>query len=96
MCGRICATESRFSGDFRENDRVISAFFPVPFKYPDNLGFVYAQIAIANVPQTRRKRPTSAFFDSFSLNTKYEKPIDIRILNLSIGTTTLTMPFCIA
>ena len=57
---------------------------------------VYAQIAIANVPQTRMKRPTSAFFDSFSLNTKYEKPMDIRILNLSIGTTTLTMPFCIA
>lgn len=38
----------------------------------------------------------SLAFVSFSLNTKYEKPIDIKILSLSIGTTTLTMPFCIA
>ena len=91
MCDRI-SFFGRFSIE-RPGDK---CFFSVPFKYPDNPGFVYAQIAIANVPQTKRKRPTSAFFDSFSLNTKYEKHMDIRILNLSIGTTTLTMPFCIA
>lgn len=32
-----------------------------------------------SVPQTISKRPASDFFVSFSLNTKYEKTIDIRI-----------------
>ena len=39
-------------------------------------------------------RPIDDFTESFSLNTMYEKAIVTNMLNLSIGTTTLTGPVC--
>ena len=49
-----------------------------------------------NVPATKSTSPTPDFLVSFSPNTKYEKKIVTRILNLSIGTTTLAGPVCSA
>ena len=45
-----------------------------------------------SVPAVMRTSPAADFFESFSLNTIYEKAIVTRILNLSIGTTTLASP----
>lgn len=53
----------------------------------------HAHVAIASVPATRRASPIADFFSSFSLNTILEKAIVTRILSLSIGATTLTIPF---
>lgn len=53
----------------------------------------YPQIAMTNVPQTISNSPTVAFLLSFSWNTMYEKPTETKMLILSIGTTTLTIPF---
>ena len=54
---------------------------------------IYAKIAITKVPIIIRHSPRKAFLDSFSRNTIYENRIDTIMLNLSIGTTTDTMPF---
>ena len=56
--------------------------------------FVYLKNAMSNVPATIRARPRQAFLDSFSLKTKYENTTVTSMLSLSMGTTTLTMPFC--
>jgi len=56
----------------------------------------YAHIAMTSVPASISPRPSIAFFDSFSPNTKYEKATAMRTLILSIGTTTLTTPFAMA
>ena len=53
----------------------------------------YLKNTIRSVPTTIRQRPAKAFFESFSLKTKYEKITVTIILSLSIGTTTLTSPF---
>ena len=53
-------------------------------------------INIIRVPATISARPTAAFFDSRSLKTSAEKPMDTRMLSLSMGTTTLANPSCSA
>lgn len=53
-------------------------------------------INIIRVPATISARPTAAFFDSRSLKTSAEKPMDTRMLSLSMGTTTLASPSCSA
>ncbi len=47
---------------------------------------------IKKVPPTDSARPNAAFLESLSLNTIAEKAIDTKMLNLSIGTTTLAGP----
>lgn len=44
------------------------------------------------VPAVSRAKPIQDFTDNFSLNTMRENRTVIRMLNLSIGTTTLTYP----
>lgn len=53
----------------------------------------YANIVITRVPIIIKQRPIKAFLVNLSLNTRYENSIEIMMLNLSIGTTTLTIPF---
>lgn len=52
--------------------------------------------AISSVPATMRQSPAKDFLDSFSLNTTYENSTVTTMLSLSIGTTTVTSPFCMA
>ena len=56
----------------------------------------YLKNTISSVPTTIRQSPAKAFFESFSLKTKYEKMTVTMMLSLSMGTTTLTSPFWIA
>lgn len=56
--------------------------------------FFYFIKAIATVPAVRRKSPAPSFLFSLSLNTSQEKRTVIRILSLSMGTTTLAGPSC--
>ena len=53
-------------------------------------------ISIRSVPTTMSTRPRAAFLDRCSLNTSAEKPIETKMLSLSIGTTTLARPSCSA
>ena len=53
-------------------------------------------IAIASVPMHISARPIAAFRDNFSFKKRSEKRTVMRILILSIGTTTLRTPFCTA
>lgn len=48
--------------------------------------------SISSVPATTRISPSSAFLLSFSWNTSQEKRMVMRILSLSMGTTTLARP----
>ena len=52
------------------------------------------KIAMSKVPTHVKPNPKAAFFDNFSLNTIREKSTVSKTLVLSIGTTTLTTPFC--
>ena len=54
--------------------------------------FDYLKNAINKVAITISAKPINAFLDNFSLNTINENATDTKILNLSIGTTTLTIP----
>ena len=47
---------------------------------------------IPSVPATIMASPAADFFVSFSLNTTYANAMDMRILSLSIGNTTLIGP----
>ena len=73
---------------------------PIPFysifKKADGDIEYYLKNTISSVPATIRQNPAKAFFESFSLKTKYEKMTVTMMLSLSMGTTTLTSPFWIA
>ena len=56
----------------------------------------YLKNTISSVPTPIRQIPAKAFFESFSLKTKYEKMTITMMLSLSTGTTTLTSPFWMA
>lgn len=47
-----------------------------------------------SVPTVMSISPKTDFLVNFSFKIKYENPIEMRILNLSIGTTTLAGPSC--
>ena len=57
---------------------------------------IYAKIAMANVPTVIAVKPANVFLVNFSFKKIYEKATVINMLILSIGTTTLTIPFWIA
>lgn len=59
-------------------------------------GQYFYLISIINVPPTMSTRPNAAFLLRRSLNTSAEKPIETRMLSLSMGTTTLARPSCSA
>lgn len=46
------------------------------------------------VPITIKRSPAAPGLESLSLNTMRENAIEIRILSLSMGTTTLARPIC--
>lgn len=52
----------------------------------------YTFTSIISVPATISARPIADFFVSRSRNTSAEKPMDTRMLSLSMGTTTLARP----
>lgn len=85
----MCARTQFMTGSFLWADRPImskvAAIFQKDYFFKSN-----------NVPATKSTSPTPDFLVSFSPNTKYEKKIVTRILNLSIGTTTLAGPVCSA
>ena len=57
-------------------------------------GQYFYLISIISVPTTMSARPNAAFLLKCSLNTNAEKPMETRILSLSMGTTTLARPSC--
>lgn len=72
---------------------------PPPYLSPDYAykkchGQYFYLISIISVPTTMSARPNAAFLLKCSLNTNAEKPMETRILSLSMGTTTLARPSC--
>lgn len=72
---------------------------PPPYLSPDYThkkchGQYFYLISIIGVPTTMSARPNAAFLLKCSLNTNAEKPMETRILSLSMGTTTLARPSC--
>ena len=57
---------------------------------------VQLQTAMMSVPQSMSARPAAALRLTFSLRKRAEKSTVTSMLILSIGTTTLTTPFCMA
>ena len=53
-------------------------------------------IVITNVPTIIKLKPNKDFLVNLSLNTINENSMETKILNLSIGITTLTIPCFIA